>query len=108
MVTNGWWLTSKYFWVERYIDSSFVISPKKGNRCNTKVIRIEDDKVNLSWLQIRSRDCPNLRTEFILLDDFDVKARYKKIGGEVEEDTVCDSKLMLSILDHVGTALSAA
>ena len=68
-----------------------------GNNGNTKEIRIEDTDGNMSTINIRRHDKSTLPSEFILLNDINVKLRYK-IGDEVEEDESYNSKYMLSAM----------
>ena len=71
----------------------FFYVTKKENNGNTKDVRIEDVDANISTLKIRRNDESNLPSDFILLNDINVKVRYK-VGDEVEEDCSCDSMYM--------------
>ena len=61
----------------------------------------------MSTMKIRRHDKSTLPSEFILLNDINVKVRYK-IGDGVEKDTSCNSKYMLSAMTQVGTAIRSS
>ena len=85
----------------------FFYVTKIGNQGNTKDVRIEETDGNISTMKIRRHDESTLPSEFILLNDINVKVRYK-IGDEVEEDASCDSGYMLSVMTRVGTAIRSS
>ena len=82
----------------------FFYITKVGNIGNVKEVRIEDADENIGSLKIRRQDQSNLPSEFILLNDINVKVRYR-FGDEVEEDASCDSEYMLSAMNRVGAAI---
>ena len=85
----------------------FFYVTKIGNKGNMKDVRIEDVDDNISTLKIRRHDQSSLPNKLILLNDINVKVRYK-VGDEVEEDASCDSDYMLSAMNRVGAAIRHA
>lgn len=67
-------------------------------------MRIVDNNFILDELKIRKEDESNLPSLSLFMSKINVRVCYE-IGDEVEEDTICDSKYMIPVMDRVGQSI---